>query len=245
MKHTMEPIVPLGAPGRLGLERWWELLYRGGRRTVSGHIGATPAEWRDWYAYLPSILESTIGPDQSVRVSVNVSTYQLLDSRIREHLVDIARWGQRVAIEWTEDPLHETLPGKCGAAAFLTTLRSRFSVLVGIDDVGAGEDGMGRMILLDEPPDFVKLDGSVLRSVHARRALEALLTEQVVGFRKLGIEVVGEHIETFGLLSLAERLNLSYVQGFLFPHREGTFANSLNSCGQSRTQKSTSSSARN
>ena len=242
MKHTMEPIVPLGTPGRLGVDPWWELLYRGGRRSSGGQICATPAEWRDWYAHIPSILESTLGQNESARISVNVSSYQLLDSCIREQLVEIARWGQRLAIEWTEDPLQESLPGKRGAAAFLTTLRSRFSILVGIDDVGAGEDGMGRMILLDEPPDFVKLDGGVLRGVQARRALESLLTEQVVGFRKLGIEVVGEHIETFSLLHLAERLNLSFVQGFLFPHREATTATSLKS---SQTQKTGYSGTRN
>jgi EAL domain-containing protein (putative c-di-GMP-specific phosphodiesterase class I) len=245
MKHAMEPIIPLGRAGRLGRTEWWELLYRGGRRSSSGQLCATPAEWRDWYAHLPSILESAFTRHEDVRISVNVSTYQLLDSRIRDHLIGIAKWGRRVAIEWTEDPLLETLPGKRAAAAFLTGMRSRFAVLIGIDDVGAGEDGMGRMLLLDEPPDFVKLDGSVLRCVHARRALEALLAEQIAGFRRVGIEVVGEHIETVGLLQLAERLNLSFAQGFLFAQRGIAAVSSGNSSKQPRTARRAHSAARN
>lgn len=234
MKHAMEPIIPLGTPGPLGSTEWRELLYRGVKINSTGRLYPTLPEWRDWYEHLPSILDAAFRRQDDVRISVNVSTDQLLDPRIRQRLMAVAKWGRRLAVEWVEDPFREPRSGKRTAAAFLNVMRSQFAVLIGIDDVGAGKDGMGRMLLLDEPPDFVKLDGGLLRGVQSRRALEALLAEQISGFRKLGIEVVGEQIETLSLLHLAERLNLGFVQGFLFAHPVGSAASSGNSDEQAR-----------
>ncbi len=217
MKYALEPIVPISGYDRSGRTEWWELLYRGGRRSATGQLCATPAEWRDWYATIPAILDSVLTRHATVRLSVNVSTYQLLDSQIRENLIEVAKCGAHLALEWTEDPLAlDPLPGKRAAANFLTDLRNRFKVVLGIDDVGAGDDGIGRMILLDRSPDFVKLDGSVLHAVHARRGHEALVAEQIRAFRRLKIQVVGEHIENVEQLQLARRLGLNYAQGFLF-----------------------------
>ena len=220
MNYALEPIVPIGRGDCGRRTDWWELLYRGGRRTASGHLCVTPSAWRDWYASIPAILESIVNRHEDVRLSVNVSTYQLLDSRIRSNLIELARWGTHLALEWTEDPLSpDPLPGKRAAADFLTDLRSRFAILLGIDDVGTGEDGMGRTILLQSCPDFVKLDGSVLRNVHARPGVEPLLAEQVRAFRQLGVQVVGEHVESASQLDLARRLKVSHAQGFLFTRR--------------------------
>ncbi len=220
MKYALEPIVPISGYGRSGRTEWWELLYRGGRRSATGQLCATPAEWRDWYAMIPAILDSVVARHANVRLSVNVSTYQLLDSQIRENLIEVARCGAHLALEWTEDPLApDPLPGKRAAANFLSDLRNRFRVVVGIDDMGAGDDGIGRMILLDRSPDFVKLDGSVLHAVRARCGHEALVAEQIRAFRKLRVQVVGEHIENVGQLQLARRLGLNYAQGFLFTRR--------------------------
>lgn len=220
MKHTFEPIVPIGGYGHSEQMAWWELLYRGGRRSATGQLCATPAEWRDWYAMIPTILDTVLTRHANVRLSVNVSTYQLLDSQIRKNLLEVARFGEQLALEWTEDPLAlDPLPGKLAAANFLTDLRNRSKVLLGIDDLGAGDDGIGRMILLDRSPDFVKLDGSVLHAVRARCGHEALVAQQVRAFRRLKIQVVGEHIESVGQLQLAKRLGLNYAQGFLFTRR--------------------------
>lgn len=220
MKYALEPIVRIGEQGHTRRTEWWELLYRGGRRSATGQLCATPAEWRDWYAMIPAILDSILARHADVRLSVNVSTYQLLDSQIRENLVELATRGLHLALEWTEDPLAlDPLPGKRAAADFLTDLRTRFGVVLGIDDVGAGDDGIGRMILLDTPPDFVKLDGSVLHAVRVRCGHEALVAEQIRAFRRLDVQVVGEHIESVGQLQLARRLGLNYAQGFLFTRR--------------------------
>jgi EAL domain-containing protein (putative c-di-GMP-specific phosphodiesterase class I) len=155
---------------------------------------------------IPAILDSVVARHANVRLSVNVSTYQLLDSQIRENLIEVARCGAHLALEWTEDPLApDPLPGKRAAANFLSDLRNRFRVVVGIDDMGAGDDGIGRMILLDRSPDFVKLDGSVLHAVRARCGHEALVAEQIRAFRKLRVQVVGEHIENVGQLHLFTR----------------------------------------
>lgn len=184
---------------------------------MNGHQHATPAEWREWYATLPALLKSIFARLEGVRLSVNVSSFQLLDTTIRTHLAELAGWGARLALEWTEDPLEEAAaPGRREAARFLTELRRRHAVAIGIDDLGAGDDGFGRLVALRERPDFVKLDGDVLRTVHASGELHALVRGHVRAYRSQGIHVVGEHVETRDLWFLACGLGVDFVQGFLF-----------------------------
>ncbi len=217
VQYALEPIVPLGAARAAGSVTWWELLHRGGRRGPRGEPCLTPAEWREWYRVMPELVDSLMRRHTHVRLSINLSTYQLLDEQIRETAGVLARWGPRMALEWTEDPLtHAGLPGKQAAARLLTELRARWAVVIGIDDAGAGEDGVGRIMSLGEPPDFVKLDGKVLHAAEACPAVEGLLRGQIRAYREQQIDVVGEHVESVGQLRLAHRLCMNFAQGFLF-----------------------------
>lgn len=231
ISYALEPIVAC-EPHRLAKPVWWwELLYRGRRPASAGP--ATPAEWRDWYGVLPELLGSAMQARPALRVSINFSTYQLLDAGIRERIVMLARWGRQLALEWTEHPLEDLgSVAKREAARFLRELRRSQAVVIGIDDLGAGDDGLGRIVALGEPPDFVKFDGAVLHAgFHAPR-LQRLLKSQVDSYRTQGIAVVGEWVESKELHALARWLGMNFLQGFLFPGVAGTTDVTLGSVGR-------------
>lgn len=191
----------------------------------AGSALATPAEWRDWYAVLPNVVAPIFQRYPSIRLSINFSTYQLLDAKIRAHVVALAQWREQLAVEWTEHPLDDPgLSGKREAARFLLELRRSRSVVIGIDDVGAGDDGLGRIVALGEPPDFVKFDGEVLRAAHDAGRLRGLLQGQIRSYRSQRIAVVGEWVESNELRELGCRLGMNFLQGFLFPGIAGTTA---------------------
>lgn len=222
MRYAVEPIVAAQPARWLSRPTWWELLYRGTDAAIGGAQRVTLAAWRDWYATLPASLAALVARLDGARVSVNVSSGQLLDTTIRVHLAELAGLGGRLALEWTEDPLADAA-GRREAARFLTELRRRHAVAIGIDDLGAGDDGFGRLIALRERPDFVKFDGDVLRTVHASPELRALLRDHVRAYRGQGIAVVAEHVETRDHWTLAGELGLDFVQGFLFDGLTGVF----------------------
>lgn len=216
MKYALEPIVSARPRGHVGHVAWWELLYRNGEE-VDGHRLSTPAGWRAWYAELPKILDVTLRKYPGARVSVNVSTYQLLDDSIRAYLIELVSRHSRVALEWTEDPLKEAeLSTKLAAARFLLELRNQFRVEIGIDDVGAGDDGLGRIVALRELPDFVKLDGGVLTAAQESKELHHLLRAHIRAYRAQGISVVGEKIETSDQVDLCCSLGMNFLQGYFF-----------------------------
>lgn len=224
MRYALEPIVAARPAGQSAPPIWWELLYRGEDPATSDPSGTPRAAWCDWYAALPALLAALFARFERVRVSVNVSSVQLLDATIRGHVAGLAGWGARVALEWTEDPLKDApTAGRGEAARVLTELRRRHGVAIGIDDLGAGDDGFGRLMALRERPDFVKLDGDVLRTVQSIGELRSLLRGHVRAYRSQGIQVVGEHVETRDHWALACALEMDFVQGYLFEGISGVF----------------------
>ena len=85
---------------------------------------------------------------------------------------------------------------------------------VGIDDVGAGPESRSRLALVG--PDFVKLNGSVVRGLDASPERRALARSMTAALHDLGIRVVATGVETPGEQSAIEEAGVDFLQGFLF-----------------------------
>lgn len=82
-----------------------------------------------------------------------------------------------------------------------------------LDDVGAGENGLGRLLALR--PDWLKLDRSLVQRVPGDPvALE--LVRALVRFAAIsGMKVVGEGVESTRELRVLRGLGVPYLQGYL------------------------------
>ena len=194
---------------------WYELLCRTPDRFVRGRREVTPAEWRSWYSVIGNHVRTVSRHGPEVLVSVNISTEQLMDEDIVGSLRDLA--GLPVILEWTEDVIpHADRAIYQVAAERLEDLRRTAGFRLCVDDVGAGEDGLGRTTYFKEAPESIKLDGGLLHVARTGKRAQKLLAEQVSLYQRDGSKVVVEQVETQHDLTLALALGADYTQGYFF-----------------------------
>jgi EAL domain-containing protein (putative c-di-GMP-specific phosphodiesterase class I) len=96
----------------------------------------------------------------------------------------------------------------------LRDIRSRGSVHLVIDDLGAGYSNLGR--IADLEPKFVKLDRDLVTALDRHPRRRQLVTSVVRLCTELGAAVVAEGIETHGEYSAICDTGAKYGQGYLF-----------------------------
>jgi diguanylate cyclase (GGDEF)-like protein len=152
------------------------------------------------------------GPWPEARVAINLSSRQLLDRRFVDHVMDLLREHRLPAhcieIELTENVL------QTGAATIdvLHQLRAH-GVAIALDDFGTGYSSLSSLEQL--PLTRVKLDRTVIASIHTS-ARSAAITRGIVGLcHSIGLDVTAEGIECPEQLALLTDLTPIYLQGYL------------------------------
>jgi EAL domain-containing protein (putative c-di-GMP-specific phosphodiesterase class I) len=147
----------------------------------------------------------------TVRVSVNLSTHNLLD----DDLVDFVEselngvdGRARLRVEVTEGSLMADIEH---AATVLTRLRA-VGVSVAIDDFGTGYSSLARLARL--PVDEIKIDRSFIAELGDSAACTAIVRATVQLAHALDLRVVGEGVEDADALSALERLGCELAQGY-------------------------------
>lgn len=85
---------------------------------------------------------------------------------------------------------------------------------IAIDDFGKEHSNLERLWTL--APEYVKLDGSIIRQAVSNPRLQKILPKLVAIVRDLDAEVIVEGIETTAQLALAKQAGVHLVQGYLF-----------------------------
>ncbi len=98
--------------------------------------------------------------------------------------------------------------------------RSR-GVRIAIDDLGTGYSNLGQIMRLQ--PDYLKVDMSLVRDVHADRAKQALIESLIRVSESLGSEVIAEGIEVREERDTLEGLGVGLAQGFFYAAPEDGF----------------------
>ncbi|HEY6451469.1 MAG TPA: EAL domain-containing protein [Steroidobacteraceae bacterium] len=171
-------------------------------------------EISDWV--LRSAIEAAArwhhGPWPDARVAINLSSRQLLDSRFVDRVMDLLcehRLPARcIEIELTENVL------QTGAATIdvLRCLRSH-GIAIALDDFGTGYSSLASLEQL--PLTRVKLDRTLIASIHTS-ARSAAIARAIVGLcHGLGLEVTAEGIEFPEQLALLVDNPGMCLQGYL------------------------------
>lgn len=145
---------------------------------------------------------------QHLHLFVNVHPLSLEDPQLGSGRELLARVPQKVVLELTgQAPLEEF----ARATERIETLRAR-GYLIGLDDLG--EHGGEVSALLVGRPDFVRLDGWLVRKATAQESARRML----LGLRELAARMeaslIGEGIETDEQLRLVREVGVDLFQGY-------------------------------
>lgn len=146
----------------------------------------------------------------ALRLFLNLHAQDLLDETLFDVESPLAGMADRVVLEITERAQLESVRDVNVRIGKLRELGFK----VAIDDIGAGYSGLTSFALLK--PDMVKLDMALVRDIDrdpVKRRLASLVIELC---RDLGIEVVGEGIETRSERDVLLELGCDLLQGYLF-----------------------------
>lgn len=172
-------------------EIYWMVFYRDMRKKVVlalNHIGQT--EW----------------------VSVNVFTHHLANPFILDsirNLSNITNSHEKIVLEWVE-----RRGGDMDLAIrTLLTIRDKYGFRIAIDDMGEGEDGLGRISHVR--PDFIKLSGKLIHQSRLDRRVLTTLNAISSMSDSLQSEIIAEWVENEIDLQIARDVGARYWQGWL------------------------------
>jgi cyclic di-GMP phosphodiesterase Gmr len=150
----------------------------------------------------------------SLRVAINVSARQLVDTAVVSHFTEALQRAQLdpclLDIELTESCLIED---EAAAIDLITQFRD-LGAQVHLDDFGTGYSSLSQLGRI--PLDVIKLDRSFVSSINADRKSQALVRSMVAVAQALQLKVVAEGIETESEELFMKGLGVEYVQGFLY-----------------------------
>lgn len=86
--------------------------------------------------------------------------------------------------------------------------------LTAIDDFGAGYAGLNLLTMFQ--PQVIKLDMELIRDIDRHPAREAIVAGVVLTAGRLGIELIGEGVETEAERDCLLQLGIHFQQGYLF-----------------------------
>ena len=181
---------------------FWEALFRGQR--------SREENWVEIDRKLFEYLAENKATDEWKRktIAVNLSTDSVMG--VSSEIVKSAASNWNLCLEWTEDFASNT--DLHNAAERFIEWRKEHGVLISVDDVGAGMDGLLRTTLTQ--PDVLKIDGNFLKLAMSSIENREILQHMISHFSMKKMTVVAEHIETSHHLSFARSIGCNAWQGF-------------------------------
>jgi EAL domain-containing protein (putative c-di-GMP-specific phosphodiesterase class I)/ActR/RegA family two-component response regulator len=146
-----------------------------------------------------------------VLLFVNLHGLDLHDEDLYSTSSPLAQWAARVVLEITE---RWPLDGIKGLARRIARLRD-LGFRIALDDLGAGYAGLNTFTQLE--PDFVKLDRALVSGVDSSTRKRSVVRSMLrLCGEELGIQVVGEGVETVDERDALGLDGCVLLQGYLF-----------------------------
>ena len=148
--------------------------------------------------------------DKNTKVFINsVSSQYMPDDIIKKIEVESAPIMDKIVLEVTEDEENDINVYQ----SKLTHLK-RWKAQVALDDYGTGYNNERN--LLNVNPDYVKIDIGIIRDINKDMDKQKLVDNIVSYCHERGKFVIAEGVETLDELASVLRLNVDYIQGYLF-----------------------------
>jgi EAL domain-containing protein (putative c-di-GMP-specific phosphodiesterase class I)/CheY-like chemotaxis protein len=150
----------------------------------------------------------------NLNISVNLSALDIEKEDTRKTFISLLNKYKtdthRIVLELVED---ESIKDKVVIQLFLKEIKE-YGVKVAIDDFGAGLSNFSRV--LEYQPDFIKLDGSLIRNIHNDTIAQNMVQTIVSFSKKQNIQTIAEYVENEEVYNTVCRLGVDYSQGYYF-----------------------------
>ncbi len=213
---AFQPIVDLGSRAVWG----YEALVRGISGEPAGHVlSLVTAENRyrfDQACRVKAIeLAGRLYEGRPYKLSINFMPNAVYEPAacIRTSLQAADRVGfarDQLMFEFTENEKMEDI----AKVRHIVQEYKRFGFITALDDFGSGYAGLG--LLASFQPNLIKLDMELIRNVNRDPARQAIVAGVVGIGRDLGIEVLGEGVETSDEANALAAAGISLMQGYYF-----------------------------
>ena len=145
-------------------------------------------------------------------VTINLSYLDIVSSKVHDKLFSLLKenpdTAKRVTLELLED---EELEDDDIFESFIDDVR-KFGVKIAIDDFGSGYSNFQRIMKIH--PDFVKIDGSIIKHLTHDTKSE-ILTQSINTFsHALGIQTIAEFVSDEQVFMKVQKLGIDFSQGY-------------------------------
>jgi len=149
-----------------------------------------------------------------VEISINLSTQDMTEeSTIKEFFELLERYKtetHRITVEIIED---SDIGDLSIAKDFIHYIKLK-GVKIAIDDFGKGFSNFSRVLTYE--PDYIKIDGSLIRDIESNIASKNMVETIVYFARKQGIKTIAEYVENENIYKILCEIGVDYSQGYYF-----------------------------
>jgi len=173
------------------------------------------AKKANYYLQITSIVIDNVFKklkESDTELSINFSYLDINSAFITEKLFKLLKssrdLARRLIIEILED---ETIEDDKIFLDFVKSVKE-YGVKIAIDDFGSGYSNYQRV--MDISPDFVKIDGSIIKNI-AKEKKSFILAKSIHDFSKsLGIKTVGEFVSDEDIFVKLNEIGIDFSQGY-------------------------------
>lgn len=168
------------------------------------------------YSYLSESMYQkvfTLFAGRQESVSLNFSAYDINSAEMQRLIFDQIRKiknPSNFVLEILED---EPFKDMQTLKAFIDQVRAQ-GIKIAIDDFGSGYSNF--LQLAEIRPDFLKVDGEIIRRIHCSETHRKLLRTIVYMGQEFGMQIVAEYVENDSIQKYILKNKVRYSQGFYF-----------------------------
>ncbi len=150
--------------------------------------------------------------EKDVHLSINLSIEDILDKLVMDYLLNVIKEHPDIANKITIEILEsESIHNYAEVQKFVDFIKG-YGAKISIDDFGAGYSNFSHVVNLK--PDFVKIDGSLIKNIH-KDPYSKIIVSTIVDFsKKLNIKTVAEFVSSVEIYKVIRELEIDYSQGF-------------------------------
>ena len=149
-----------------------------------------------------------------MEISINLSTLDMtVESTRKEFFELLERYKtetHRITVEILED---EKIYDLETTQEFISYIKSK-GVNIAIDDFGKGFSNFSRVLAYE--PDYIKIDGSLIRDIEYNIASKNMVETIVYFSKKQGIKTIAEYVENENIYKIICDIGVDYSQGYYF-----------------------------
>jgi len=161
------------------------------------------------------MLKNTISflKDKKVQISLNITFEDIEDKETSAYLLNFLHSNgdnHNITFEIVETDDRNNIEKMVSFCEKVHALGAK----IAIDDFGTGFSNYNRILALK--PDFIKIDGSLIKDIHIRNDFKDVVETIVSWAQKLNIQIVAEYVHCEEVSDIVKELNIDMIQGFLY-----------------------------